>query len=86
MTIIYQYAIVDTITEEVIGKYTRPFAPPKMQNIPYVLMVTNSHNTSYVEGTAFLSKAVKFWNVVSDPLYSTTPEQNRTSLKLEGFI
>lgn len=83
MSIIHQYAVVDNSTEQVIGKFVRPFAPPKMQNINYVLTLADG---TEVKGKAFLSKAVKYWDVVKDPLYSVQPEQRQVELKLEGFI
>lgn len=83
MTIVHEYAVVDNTTEQVIGKYVGT-KPSKMQNIPYTWMKTTSTGTTTKQGTAFLSKAQKFWNVVSDPLYLVSPEQNRTSLALEG--
>jgi hypothetical protein len=86
MSIIHQYAVVDNATNKVIGKYIRPFAPPKMQNIQYTMIKTDSTGTHTTEGTAFLSKAQKFWDEVSDPFYSTSPEQLRTTLMMEGFV
>lgn len=84
MTILHQYAVVDNTTEQVIGKYVG-VKPPKMQNIPYKLVKTTSTGTTMQMGTAFLSKAQKFWNEVADPLYLVSPEQLRTTLVLEGF-
>lgn len=88
MTIVHQYAIVDNDTNEVIGKYVRPFQPPKMQNIPYVMTTTNPEDDSEISitGTAFLSKAVKYWEVVKNPLYLVTAQQININIKLEGFI
>lgn len=85
MTILHQYAVVDNTTEQVIGKYVG-VKPPKMQNIPYIMVKTDSTGTHTTEGIAFLSKAQKFWNEVSDPLYLVSPEQSRTTIVLEGFI
>lgn len=86
MTMIHEYAVVDNATEQVIGKYLGlGTKPPKMQNIPYTLMKTTNTGTTTQQGTAFLSKAQKFWNEVSDPLYFVSPEQMRTTLVLEGF-
>ncbi|EBS4516584.1 hypothetical protein DQT32_04145 [Salmonella enterica subsp. enterica serovar Braenderup] len=83
---IHEYAVVDNTTEQVIGKYVGVVKPPKMQNIPYKLVKTTNTGTTMQTGTAFLSKAQKFWNEVSDPLYLVSPEQLRTTLKLEGFV
>lgn len=82
MTIVHEYAVVDNTTEQVIGKYVGT-KPSKMKNIPYTLMKTTSTGSTTQQGTAFLTKAQKFWNVVSDPLYLVSPEQNRTTLSLE---
>lgn len=82
MTIIHQYAVVDTTTEQVIGKYVGS-KPSKMQNISYTLIKTCSTGTTTKQGISFLSKAEKFWDEVADPLYLVSPEQNRTMLLLE---
>ena len=83
MTIIHMYAVVDNDTNQVVGKMVRPSAPPKMQNINYTLTLPDG---TEVQGKAFLSKAVKFWNEVKDPLYLVQPGIEKIVLKLEGFI
>lgn len=82
MTIIHMYAVVDNETNQVLGKFVRPFAPPKMQNINYTLTLPDG---TEVQGTAFLSKAQKFWTSVQDPLYSAVTVRH-IDLVLEGFI
>ena len=54
-----------------------------MQNINYTLTLPDG---TEVQGKAFLSKAVKFWNEVKDPLYLVQPGIEDIELKLEGFI
>lgn len=71
---IHQYAIVDSSTLEVVGKHVSPLAPKKMANIPYQVRIPDT-DTVLSEGTCFLSKAQKYWDVVKDPLYLVTGEQ-----------
>ena len=71
---LYQYAIVDEESEEVIGKYVNTLKPFKMRNIAYTLK--SPDGTVLSEGKAFLSRSMKFWNEVKDPLYSANQKNN----------
>ena len=71
---IHQYAIVDSKTLKVVGKHVSPFQPSKMANIPYQVRIPDTDKV-LEEGTCFLSKAQKYWDVVKDPLYLVTGEQ-----------
>lgn len=71
---IYQYAIVDEESEEVIGKYVNTVKPFKMRNVIYTLKSPDGEVLA--EGKAFLSKAEKFWDKVKDPLYRTKQKNN----------
>lgn len=70
---IYEYALVDSSTLKVIGKHVSPLAPKKMVNIPYTVRISNTDTVEH--GTCFLSRAKKYWDVVKDPLYLVTGEQ-----------
>lgn len=83
MTIINMYAVVDEETDQVIGKKVVPFLPHKLQNLNYTLTLPDG---TEVQGKAFLSKAVKYWHEVKDPLYLVSPGIEKLDLKLEGFI
>ncbi len=72
---IHEYAMVDASTLEVIGKHVSPIAPKKMVNIPYKVLDQKTRNT-LSEGTCFLSRSQKYWNVVKDPLYLVTVQDN----------
>ncbi|AMM44086.1 hypothetical protein FDG95_gp456 [Pectobacterium phage vB_PcaM_CBB] len=71
---IYQYAIVDEESEEVIGKYVNTVKPFKMRNVIYTLKSPDGEVLS--QGKAFLSRAEKFWDQVKDPLYSANQKNN----------
>lgn len=79
---IYMYAVVDEDTNQVVGEVVSPFHPPKMRNINYTLTLPDG---TEVQGKAFLSKAVKYWNVVKDPLYRERPGIKEIILELEGI-
>ncbi len=71
---IHQYAIVDSKSLEVVGKHVSRLHPKKMAIIPYQVEDLDTGKV-LSEGTAFLSSAQKYWNVVKDPLYLVTGEQ-----------
>lgn len=71
---IHQYAIVDSKTLKVPGKHVSPFPPSKMANIPYQVRIPDT-DTVLEECICFLSKAQKYWDVVKDPLYLVSGEQ-----------
>ncbi|AFC21961.1 hypothetical protein GAP32_502 [Cronobacter phage vB_CsaM_GAP32] len=76
---IYQYAIVDEESEEVIGKYVNTIKPFKMRNIEYTLKSPDGEILAH--GKAFLSRTQRFWDEVKDPLFSAKLENN---LVIEG--
>jgi len=75
---INQFAVVDDETHQVIGKYVSTFMPTTMANINYTLTLPDG---TEVKGTAFFSKAVKYWNEVKSTLYSV--ENGREHIELE---
>lgn len=78
---IYQYAVVDEDTNQVVGKKVTCTQPKTMRNIDYTLTLPDG---TEVTGKAFLSKAVRFWDMVKDPLYLVQPGIEEIELKLEG--
>ncbi len=78
---IHQYAVVDADTLQVIGKEVSPIRPRKMADIDYTLTLPDG---TEVQGKAFLSKAVKYWEVVSDPGYLVQPGVQEVVLVLGG--
>ena len=64
---IYEYAIVDNITDEVIGKYSNTVKPFRNKDIAYSLQRPDG---TVLKGTAFLSKAPEYWEEVRDRNYN----------------
>lgn len=71
---IHQYAMVDTNSLQVIGKHVSRLPPKKMANIEYQIEDLDTGKV-LSEGKCFLSTAQKYWNVVKDPLYLVTGDQ-----------
>lgn len=71
---LYQYAIVDEESEEVVGKYVNTVKPFKMRNVVYTLKSPSGEVLA--QGKAFLTRAEKFWDEVKDPLYSSKQKNN----------
>jgi len=79
---IYQYAVVDEDTNQVVGKKVTCTQPQQLRNIDYTLTLPDG---TEVTGKAFLSKAVRFWDMVKDPLYLVKPGIDNIIVKLEGI-